>query len=155
MSSPVEVHLRRALAGDVCPAAEVYLRSRHAAVPAIPALVHEDDEVRAWFEHSLFPSQELWIAESASGSLVGLMALEGDLLSQLYVDPGWLKRGVGSQLLALAKSLRPEGLELWTFQSNHGARRFYERNGFAAVQYRDGADNEEGASDVRYVWKAR
>ena len=42
--------------------------------------------------------------------------------------------------------------QLWTFQSNHGARRFYERHGFVAVQHTDG-DNEEGAPDVRYEWR--
>ncbi|MBA3264774.1 MAG: hypothetical protein H0T14_00160 [Nocardioidaceae bacterium] len=32
-----------------------------------------------------------------------------------------------------------------------GARRFYERLGFVAVQWTDG-DNEERALDVRYEW---
>ena len=37
------------------------------------------------------------------------------------------------------------------FQKNEGARRFYERHGFTAVEWTDG-DNEEGAPDVRYRW---
>ncbi len=42
--------------------------------------------------------------------------------------------------------------ELWTFQTNLPARRFYERHGFIAVRWTDGASNEERAPDVRYVW---
>jgi putative acetyltransferase len=41
-------------------------------------------------------------------------------------------------------------LRLWTFQRNAGARRFYERNGFAAVELTDGLGNEEREPDVRY-----
>ena len=41
-------------------------------------------------------------------------------------------------------------LRLWTFQRNAGARRFYERNRFIAVEFGDGSGNEEGEPDVRY-----
>ena len=53
-------------------------------------------------------------------------------------------RGLGSRLVNLAKELHPNGLDLWTFQSNVGARHFYERHGFAALETTDGA-NEQGA----------
>jgi GNAT superfamily N-acetyltransferase len=62
-------------------------------------------------------------------------------------------RGLGPQLLNLAKDHNPDGLELWTFQANTGARRFYERHGFVTVGTTD-ADNDEGAPDVRYHWQA-
>ena len=42
-------------------------------------------------------------------------------------------------------------VNLWTFQRNTGARRFYERNGFIAVELTDGASNEEREPDVRYT----
>ena len=41
-------------------------------------------------------------------------------------------------------------VDLWTFQRNAGARRFYERNGFVAMEFTDGASNEEREPDVRY-----
>jgi GNAT superfamily N-acetyltransferase len=68
------------------------------------------------------------------------------------VLPDWTGRGIGARLLDLAKVLRPDRLELWTFAANIGARRFYERHGFLAVDATDG-DNEEGAPDVRYEWR--
>lgn len=147
------VRVRRAEQPDVGPAAEVYLRSRHAAVPAIPPLVHDDNEVRDWFAEVVFVRQVLWIAQDASGAVVGLMVLDGDFVDQLYVDPAHAGGGIGSELLAVARSLWPGGLQLWTFQSNDGAKRFYERHGFTAVEWTDGTGNEERAPDVRYVWR--
>ena len=149
------IQVRRAEQQDVGPAAEVYLRSRHAAAPAIPPLVHVDDDVRGWFAEVVFPRQELWIAEDASCTVIGLMVLDGDFVDQLYVDPAYVGGGIGSELLAVARSLRPGGLQLWTFQSNDGAKRFYERHGFIAVEWADGAGNEEQAPHVRYLWRPK
>jgi ribosomal protein S18 acetylase RimI-like enzyme len=61
-------------------------------------------------------------------------------------------RGFGAQLLAVAKRERPRGLSLWTFASNTGAQRFYERHGFIEADRTDGSRNEECAPDVLYVW---
>jgi chorismate mutase len=85
--------------------------------------------------------------------VVGLLLLEDDSLHSLYVDRGHQGEGVGSVLVDLAKSLRPGGLELWVFQSNDGARRFYARHGFAEVEETDGSANDEGAPDVRMEWR--
>lgn len=95
---------------------------------------------------------ELWVAEG-DGRVVGFAGLEGDELSHLYVDPGAQGHGVGSELLDRAKALRPEGLELWVFQKNDGARRFYERHGFRLVRLTDGAENMEREPDARYAWR--
>ena len=146
------VLIRQAQREDVRAAAEVYLRSRDAAVAAIPPLAHDDDDVRAWFAETVFAEREMWIVEHPSGTVIGLMVLDGDFVDQLYVDPRHTGVGVGSQLLGVAQSLRPAGLQLWTFQSNEGAKRFYDKHGFVAVEWTDGAGNEERAPDVRYVW---
>jgi GNAT superfamily N-acetyltransferase len=146
------VTLRRADTADARAAADVWLRSRRAAVPAIPAPVHPDDDVRHHFETVLVPTKETWLAE-ADGVAVGVLVLDGTEVDQLYVDPDWQRGGIGSELVRLAQNRRPGGLALWTFQSNLGARRFYERHGFVAVGWTDGSANEERAPDVRYVWR--
>jgi GNAT superfamily N-acetyltransferase len=145
------IALRRARPADADAAAEVWLRSRHAAVPVVPAPVHTDEEVRHHFQTVVVPTRETWLAVAAD-TVIGVLALDGDEVDQLYVDPDWQRRGVGSTLLQLAQARRPGGLALWTFQSNHPARRFYERHGFLAVTWTDGSTNEERAPDVRYVW---
>ncbi|MCY7298820.1 MAG: GNAT family N-acetyltransferase, partial [Ilumatobacteraceae bacterium] len=65
----------------------------------------------------------------------------------------WMGRGLGDKLMKLAKERSPEGLQLWTFQVNEPARRFYERHGFVVEQLTDGAGNEERAPDIRFVWR--
>jgi len=52
----------------------------------------------------------------------------------------------------VAKRERPQGLQLWTFASNAGAQRFYDRHGFVETRRTDGRDNEEGLPDILYVW---
>ena len=82
------------------------------------------------------------------------MSLGDGWVEQLYVAPA-VTRDVESArgCLRLAKERRPDGLQLWTFQVNVGARRFYERHGFTAVEVTDGAGNEERQPDVRFAWK--
>jgi GNAT superfamily N-acetyltransferase len=145
------VTLRRAEAADAAALAEVWLRSRRAAQPTIPPPVHADHEVRHWFANVVVPTRETWLAE-VDGAVVAVLVLDGDELDQLYVEPGWQGRGIGSELVRLAQQRRPGGLALWTFLANLPARRFYERHGFLAVGWTDGSSNEEGAPDVRYAW---
>jgi ribosomal protein S18 acetylase RimI-like enzyme len=59
--------------------------------------------------------------------------------------------GLGSSLLHLAKKGRRR-LDLWVFQRNEQARRFYEHRGFRFVELTDGSANAERMPDVRYRW---
>lgn len=132
--------------------ADLWLRSRwYAPGPANPPPVHGDDEVREWFAAVVLPEREVWVID-AGKALVAMLVLEDGWIDQLHVDPAWTGQGLGSQLVDLAKA-RLDRLDLWTFQSNVGARRFYERHGFVAVEMTDG-DNEEGEPDVHYRWTA-
>lgn len=144
------MRVRRARAEDAGEIVGLWLRSRAASVPEIPPPVHTDDEVLAWFEAVVFPEREVWVVDEA-GAVVGLLVLDGEWIDQLYVEPGRTGRGMGSQLMALAKQQRPSALKLWTFQANTRARRFYERHGFVNTGATDD-DNEEHAPDVRCEW---
>jgi GNAT superfamily N-acetyltransferase len=42
-------------------------------------------------------------------------------------------------------------IDLWTFEANEDARRFYEREGFRVVE-RTRGDNDEGLPDLRMAW---
>lgn len=144
------VELRRAGSADAAAVAEVWLRSFAAALPTVTR-AHGDDEVRAWVRDVLLAGSETWVAV-ADDIVVGLMTLGEGWIDQLYLDPAWRGRGIGDRLVALAKQRCPGGLQLWTFQVNGRAGRFYERHGFVAVERTDGSGNEEREPDVRYVW---
>jgi GNAT superfamily N-acetyltransferase len=146
------VVLRRAGAADAGAAADVWLRSFDAALPTV-VRPRGDDEVREYFRDVVVPLRETWVAEADGERIVGVMVLNGDLLSQLYLDPEWRGRGLGDRFVTLAKERSPGGLSLWAFQVNKPAHRFYERHGFTAVEFTDGSGNEEREPDVRYVWR--
>jgi GNAT superfamily N-acetyltransferase len=145
-----QIVIRRALPSEARAVADLYIASRRGASAFIPT-VHTDDETRAWVSGYLVPRLEVWVAES-NGKLLGMMALEDDLVDQLYIAPEAQRRGVGDRLLAHAKKLRPARLRLYTFQRNAPARRFYEARGFVAIEFNDGSHNEEHAPDVLYQW---
>ena len=145
------VVLRPARPGDAAAIAGVWLRSFDAALPTVRR-AHSDDEVRGWIREILLPGHEVWVAE-ADGAVVGMLALSQGWVDQLYLDPNWRGRGIGERLVELARQRQPSGLQLWTFQVNEAAQRFYERQGFVAVEWTEGAANEEGEPDVRYVWR--
>src|SRR5579859_6632310 len=147
-----QVEIRAARREDASGIAEVYLASL-AATYEFPR-AHSDAETRRWIAEVLLPTREVWVATAgAEHSIVAMMALTDDMIDQLYVAPGWTGQGIGSRLIGLAQSRRPDGLDLYTFQVNRGARRFYERNGFVEVAFGDGSDNEERQPDVRYAWR--
>ncbi|MFJ4768777.1 GNAT family N-acetyltransferase [Streptomyces uncialis] len=143
--------LRRAEPSDATALAALWLRSFTAALPTVRR-AHSDDAVRDWFTYVVVPGHETWAAV-AGDSVIGLLVLGDTEIDQLYLDPPWRGRGVGDRLVALAKERRPDGLDLWTFQVNEPARRFYERHGFHAAEHTDGRRNEEREPDVRYTWR--
>ncbi|MDG4809491.1 GNAT family N-acetyltransferase [Micromonospora sp. WMMD1120] len=141
---------RRAGPDDAPAVADVLIRSRRAA--AIPPAVHSDAEVRDWLRAVVIPQREVWLAERRDGAVLAVLVLHDDWLDQLYVEPSVTGRGLGSQLVALAKSRRPEGLQLWTFATNVAAQRFYLRHGFTRLETDDGSGNEEKAPAIRFAW---
>lgn len=144
---------RRAKRDEAAAVAAVWLRSRQASIPAIPPPVHTDEEVHEFFASVVLPQRETWVIADDDGEIVALLVLHSGWIDQLYVDPPHIGRGLGSCLVDVAKTVYPEGLDLWTFAANTGARRFYERHRFVAIDSTEGC-NEEGAPDVRYHWPA-
>ena len=151
----MDLLIRRATATDADQASDLYVRARWSAAAAgsVPAPAHSADEVSGWVKRVVIPSLDCWLAHAPEGEVIGILVLNDDCVDQLYVDPKLTGRGIGSELLELAKRERPRGLWLWTFVSNHGAQRFYERHGFGEVERNDGTGNEERAPAIRYAWK--
>jgi ribosomal protein S18 acetylase RimI-like enzyme len=143
--------IRAATPEDARAVAELFRRS-FGTLAFLPTL-HTSAEDRAFFGR-VVAEHEVWVWEE-DGRILGFAGLEGDVLGHLYVEPAAHGRGIGGALLAHAKERRPDGLELWVFQQNHGARRFYERHGFRLVRETDGSANEERTPDALYAWRPR
>lgn len=146
--------IRPGAASDAAAMADLFVRARERASErgTIPPLLHDLEDVTRWMSGRI-ATADSWLAEDPTGALVGLLLLDGDLLDQLYIDPELTGTGIGAQLMAVAKLQRPDGLRLWTFVSNEGARRFYARHGFVEITRTDGSANEEGAPDILYGWR--
>ena len=152
-AAPPAFAIRPATASDATQIADVWLASWRATFDFGPA--HPDDDVRRWVREDLLVEAENWVATDPSQShrVIALLGLSETMVEQLYVRPEWIGRGVGRELLALAKRRRPDGLELYCFAANDRARRFYERNGFVPIAFGDGSGNEERQPDVLYRWR--
>jgi ribosomal protein S18 acetylase RimI-like enzyme len=144
--------VRRARLDEGLSVAELWLRSRKASIPSNPPTIHDDDDVRDHFLTEVLANQEVWVVDREGSGIVALLVLHKGWVMDLHVDPELTGRGLGSRLIDLAKERQPDVLDLWTFQSNAGARRFYERHGFVVVAMTDG-DNEEHEPDVHYRWR--
>jgi GNAT superfamily N-acetyltransferase len=139
--------IRRATPNDQAAISRVLAAARDEMtyVPRIP------DDVRPALGRRIMEWAEVWVAE-AEGDTTGFLGLREELVTHLYVEPSAQNGGIGAALLDHAKSVRPERLELWVFQKNVGARRFYERHGFRLVELTDGDGNMEKEPDARYEW---
>jgi 8-oxo-dGTP pyrophosphatase MutT (NUDIX family)/L-amino acid N-acyltransferase YncA len=141
--------VRQARVGDAPGCARVYKRSKAFAMADVPE-PHTEAEVAEWMGEVAIPTMDVWVAD-LDGVVVGQFMLQPGWLQHLYIDPSWMGRGLGNQLMDVVRQRQPGELQLWTFQTNSAARRFYERHGFDAVELTDGSGNEEHWPDVRYV----
>lgn len=141
--------IRRALPGDAPAIAKVFEASRTDALPYLPVLHSDQEDIR--FFAGLIDTAVVWVAEE-DAQIVALLVINGDFVDHLYVVPTHQGRGIGSRLLELAKSGSAGHLRLYTFQRNQRARSFYERRGFVAIEFGDGSGNEERLPDVLYEW---
>ncbi|MGW5413174.1 GNAT family N-acetyltransferase [Actinomadura geliboluensis] len=82
---------------------------------------------------------ENWVAEDASGAVIGLLGLLGDEIGGLFVHPDAQGHGTGRALVEHAAALRGE-VRLEVFEANAKARGFYERMGFEERDRKPEAD---------------
>jgi GNAT superfamily N-acetyltransferase len=144
--------LRPAEPADAAAVAAVQLAARAAAVARgfMPPSVHAEAETSAWLAERL-ARDEVWVAE-LDGEVAAYARFTATWLDDLYVHPGHQGAGLGSALLDLVRSLRPDGFGLWVFETNRPAQRFYASHGLVVTERTDGSENEEGAPDLRMEW---
>jgi GNAT superfamily N-acetyltransferase len=140
---------RRLELADMDAAALVHRAAFDDALPWLAGL-HTPAEDRRYFRERVFPACEVWGAFD-DAVLAALVAFREGWIDQLYVLPAYQGRGVGTDLLRVAQKSSAR-LQLWTFQRNARARRFYEARSFVRVRETDGARNDEQEPDALYLW---
>lgn len=131
----------------------LWRRAREQAFPEFQRTKgHTFEEDRAYFRDVILVNNDVWVAE-VNAKPAAFMAIAGDFIDQLYVDPAYQRRGLGKALLDHAKSTSTGHLWLYTLQVNANGRAFYERNGFRAVKL-GVSPPPESEPDVEYHWGA-
>ena len=151
MADPAPITLRPANMDDADDVAALFAASRR-LLTFLPDL-HSVEEDQEHIRTRILPDYRVTVAERG-GRIVGFMAELDGWIEHFYMDAAHLRTGIGSALMADAKS-RNEGLELWCFADNIRARAFYEKQDFVAVKFTDGATNEARAPDILYRWRRR
>ncbi|HEY2359313.1 MAG TPA: GNAT family N-acetyltransferase [Phenylobacterium sp.] len=142
--------LRRATADDAQSIAVVHRTAMRVSLAFLPELHSAADDLR-FFSERFLPANEVWVAE-VDDEVVGYVGFHEAWINHLYVLPEFQGRGIGPALLDKALAYeRP--MQLWTFQQNTRARKFYEDRGFGLVKLTDGSGNEEKTPDALYEWR--
>jgi GNAT superfamily N-acetyltransferase len=149
-SIAIPFKLRRATDGDAETIADLFFAS-YRLLTFLPML-HTIEGYHRFVASVMLKECAVTVVEDDTG-IISFLARQGEEVRQLYTRTDRIGRGAGTRLIEVAKSSRVAALELWCFQANARARRFYEAQGFHAVRFTDGAGNEERTPDVRYRWE--
>ena len=126
----------------------IFVRARD-AMTYLPRITDGDrPKLGGW----IMARHEVWVIEDR-GHVIGFAGISDAWLDHLYIDPDSQSRGFGSMLLRHVKGLQPQGMHLWVFQKNVGARRFYEDHDFHLEKTTDGSSNMEREPDALYSWQ--
>lgn len=87
----------------------------------------------------------------ADGAVAGFIAMIGNEIGGLFVDPGHLGRGHGHALVAAAVASR-RTVTVEVFERNAIGRRFYDRFGFSTVSAKP--HDETGETLLLMAWSA-
>lgn len=153
----VSIRVAKRYESDRC--VDVY-RAAWRGMPFVPQGLHTAAEDRRWMR-DVFACQLVLVAETggdggmgeAGGKIVGLLSMSDGTVHNLYIQPGFQNRGIGQRLIETAKTCSGGELQLWVFEPNRGAIRFYERHGFVTVRRTDGRENEEKVPDRLMAWR--
>ncbi|MFS2011844.1 GNAT family N-acetyltransferase [Azospirillum sp. CT11-132] len=134
----VRIAIRSARSADSERCAEIFLHGRRQAFSWQPADRFGLDDYYDCVREDAVLVAEAAEGGTGAGTVVGFVSLDpqAGVIHNLFIDPGWHKRGIGSALLREALALLrggPHPVELACAARNAAARAFYERNGWTPV----------------------
>ncbi len=132
----------------------LWFEAESAAMPKLMARMgYKLDDAREFFQRAVIPENQIWVYER-DGVALGFLAIQGEFIDRLYVDPAYHRQGIGQALLSKARKLLPKHMWLYTHVANKMARAFYEKNGFVAEKF-GVSPAPESEPDVEYHWRAK
>lgn len=78
------------------------------------------------------PNTDTWVAE-IDGNVVGFIALMGNEVGAIFLQPNFHKMGIGAALMDKARDLHGD-LEVEVFKENTQGRNFYSKYGFKYLE---------------------
>lgn len=112
----------------------------------MPAPDDRQELVTYW--GGVFENDLAWVAEK-EGRIVGFSTRSDELVGALYVVPEARSLGIGKRLLDLAKADR-DWVNLWAYEQNRQARKFYAREGFIEVARE--LEEETNLMEIKHRW---
>lgn len=83
---------------------------------------------------------EVWLAEQ-NDTIAGWVAIRGDHLDGLYIEPAFVEQGIGTRLLNLAEQLmRDAGVQVVHLEASCNAEGFYVQRGYEPTDPRPAND---------------
>lgn len=124
------MNIRSALSKEIPALVEIWLRS----VRATHNFLSEQDiaTLEPLVREEVLPKLEVWVLCDDSDTPVGFMALNGNNVEGLFIEPSHMGAGGGRLLLAHARRLKGP-LLVDVNEQNPAALRFYLANGFEVI----------------------
>ncbi|MDQ2104019.1 GNAT family N-acetyltransferase [Azospirillum isscasi] len=140
------ISIRFATADDGPRCADIFLHGRRNAFSWQP-----EDRFGLDDYYDCVDGEEVLVAEAGAGLVVGFLSVDvaDRFIHNLFIDPLWRGRGIGSALLREALALLHGSAELACASRNAAARAFYEHNGWTPVP----AADPEGDAEPLVVYR--
>ncbi|MEH6473488.1 MAG: GNAT family N-acetyltransferase [Halopseudomonas sp.] len=140
---------------SVRPYAEQDLESVLSAWEKASTLAHPfltaafQDKVRHDIPNLYLPNADTWVAE-LDGSVLGFIALLGNEVGAIFVDPAFHGSGKGKALMDKAREIHGD-LEVDVFRANAIGRQFYSRYGFKLLREETHAETGNAVLRLQYT----
>lgn len=143
-----------AMPADMAEVARVFRAVRGHSLAYLPVL-HSAEEDARHFSDVVFSRDRVLVARGeAEPRILGFIAFSDGWVRHLYLSPAAQGQGIGTKLLNMAQQ-QSASLQLWVFERNERAIRFYLQRGFRIIRRTDGEGNEEKEPDLLMAWEQK
>ena len=109
---------------------DVWYASSHLAHPFLkPDFV---EKVKSDMRNLYLPGSDTWVYETRDG-IIGFISMMGNEIGGLFIEPGSIGSGIGTQLLNFIGEMYP-ALEVEVFEQNSIGRAFYAKHNFRLLK---------------------